>query len=289
MLLCCAVTNVVTAQVAIERPNFGIPTKIGPAYFGPNAFPVPDMLDGRTSSKLKVEMYGDCFLGTTTSSIKDDITTDLFLRVTIPLFTPKVNISVWMPIFEYFYTSSEVNAIRRLPFEDDLKGFSPGDVYISTNVLILNEKRHYCDLVARAALKTASANHFIKGRCYDAPGYFFDFALGRQIVNSRNHSLRAVLSCGFLCWQTDMGRQNDALMYGAQLSYRYRKVSFATEFGSYMGWERDGDHPKTLKTRLSYSFGKLSLNLSHQVGFADWPYHQIRLGATYAFDIFSDK
>ena len=52
------------------------------------------------------EMYGDCFLGTTTSSIKDDITTDLFLRVTIPLFTPKVNISVWMPIFEYFYTSS---------------------------------------------------------------------------------------------------------------------------------------------------------------------------------------
>ena len=89
-----------SAQTPIRRPDLSTKTKIAPAYFGPNAFPVPDMLDGRTSSELKIELYGDCFLGTTTTSVADDITTDLFARVTIPLFTPKANLTVYMPIFE---------------------------------------------------------------------------------------------------------------------------------------------------------------------------------------------
>ena len=80
----CVISN---AQTNIEQPNLGVPTKIAPAYFGPNAFPVPDMLDGRTSSELKLELYGDCFLGTTTGRVADDITGDLFAKLTIPLFT----------------------------------------------------------------------------------------------------------------------------------------------------------------------------------------------------------
>ena len=98
--------GVASGQTSIEQPNLSMPTKIGPAYFGPNAFPVPDMLDGRTSSQLKLELYGDCFLGTTTGNVADDITGDLFAKLTIPLFTPKANLTVWMPIFEYFYTSA---------------------------------------------------------------------------------------------------------------------------------------------------------------------------------------
>ena len=67
-----------TAQIDIVRPNFGVPTKISPAYFGPNAFPVPDMLDGRTSSELSIELYGDCFFGTLTERVADDVTWVLF-------------------------------------------------------------------------------------------------------------------------------------------------------------------------------------------------------------------
>ena len=43
------------AETNIVKPNLDIPTKIAPAYFGPNAFPVPDMLTGRTSSVWKLE------------------------------------------------------------------------------------------------------------------------------------------------------------------------------------------------------------------------------------------
>ena len=288
LLLAMALLSVcaVKAQTDIVKPNLGVPSKIGPAYFGPNAFPVPDMLDGRTSSQLKLGLYGDCFLGTTTGRVADDITGDLFAKLTIPLFTPKANLTVWMPIFEYFHTSSEVNALRRLPHTGDLKGMDSGDVYVSADIRILSQERHHIDITARAALKTASANQFSMGRCYDAPGYFFDAAIGRGFdFEGGKHNLRVAVSGGFLCWQTDNGRQNDAVMYGILLAYTVKNFTVDTCFGGYAGWEGDGDRPMTLKTNLAYRIGDLSLHLSHQVGFMDWPYHQIRIGASYAFDV----
>jgi hypothetical protein len=288
-----SVVGVAQAQTDIEKPNLRVPSKIGPAYFGPNAFPVPDMLDGRTSSKLKLELYGDCFLGTTTGRVADDVTGDLFAKLTIPLFTPKANLTVWMPIFEYFYTSPEVNALRRLPEPYDkeaLQGMDSGDIYVSADVRILSQERHHIDMAARAVLKTASANEYAKGRCYDAPGYFFDVAIGRGFdFKGSTHNLRVAVSGGFLCWQTDNGRQNDAVMYGAMIAYTYENFTIDTTFGGYVGWERDGDRPMTLKTNLSYRIGDLSLRVGHQVGFKDWPYYQIRIGATYAFDILSKR
>lgn len=282
--------GVAKAQTDIVDPDLGIASKIAPAYFGPNAFPVPDMLDGRTSSELKLELYGDCFLGTTTGRVSDDVTGDLFAKLTIPLFTHKANLTVWMPIFEYFYTSPEVNRMRRLPAPYDkepLRGMDSGDVYVSADIRILSQERHHLDMAFRAALKTASANEYAKGRAYDSPGYFFDLSLGRGFQLGKESNLRLALSTGFLCWQTDNGRQNDAVMYGALLAYTYKKFSIDTCFGGYSGWERDGDRPMTLKTNLSYHIGDFSVRVGHQVGFMDWPYHQIRVGASYKFNVLS--
>ena len=287
MLLCVGVAK---GETTIVNPDYDVPSKIAPAYFGPNAFPVPDMLDGRTSSKLKVEFYGDCFLGTTTGRVADDVTGDLFVKLTLPLFTPKANLTVWMPLFEAFHTSAELNALRRLPepyATSDLRGMDVGDVYVSTDVQILNQERHKVDMTARAALKTASANEFPKARCYDAPGYFFDVAVGRGFEFSEENNLRLAVSTGLLCWQTDNGRQNDAVMYGLLVAYTYKRFTIDTCFGGYAGWENDGDRPMTLKTNLSYRIGDWSVRVGHQVGFMDWPYHQIRVGATYSFDMLS--
>ena len=290
LLLLLSSVAVAVAQTEIVRPNLSIPSKIGPAYFGPNAFPVPDMLDGRTSSELKLELRGDCFLGTTTGNVADDITGDLFAKLTIPLFTSKANHTVWMPIFEYFYTSADVNALRRLPHSGDLQGMDSGDVYVSADIRLLSQERHYVDATARAVLKTASANCFAEGRCYDAPGYFFDVAVGHSFgFIGGNHYLRLAASGGFLCWQTDNGRQNDAVMYGAMLAYRLKRFSIDATLGGYIGWEGDGDRPMTLKTNLSYHIDNLTLRVGHQVGFKDWPYHQIHLGATYAFRVLQNK
>ena len=46
------------------------PTFVSPYYFGPNAFPIPDVLT-KTSDKLKIELAGDYYWG-------KNYTTDIF-------------------------------------------------------------------------------------------------------------------------------------------------------------------------------------------------------------------
>ena len=265
---------------------------MAPAYFGPNAFPVPDMLDGSTSGDLKVELYGDGFLCSMTSSPSDDITLDLFAKATIPLFSDRVNLVIWMPVVEWFRSGPAVNVQRRVQNPDRwISGIDSGDAYVSTDILILDERKTGCGLVLRAALKSASGNSFGTARVYDAPGYFFDIAAGRNIKVSADGKtvFRMALSTGFLCWQTANGRQNDAIMYGALASLKTGPFKAEVNYGGYVGWEQKGDRPMTLKTELSWSFGRCSLNAMYQVGFMDWPFHQIRLGATYSFPLTLQK
>lgn len=284
-LLLFIVCEIAGAQIPIDRLDLKQPTGIAPAYFGPNAFQVPDMLDGRTSDKFTIELYGDAFLGTVTSIPADDVTLDLFAKATIPLFTDRVNIVVWMPLVEWFRSGPEVNAYRRIIFPDRrISGVDFGDAYISTDIQILDERKRGCGMTFRAALKTASGNSFETARCYDSPGYFFDVSVGKDIYASADGRtvFRMAISTGFLCWQTATGRQNDAIMYGMMASLRSGAFMAEVDYGGYVGWESMGDRPMTLKTKLSWSIGRFSIKAMYQAGLADWPFHQVRLGAAYA-------
>ena len=240
VLLLFGMLGVSHAQTPILKPDLGVPTLVAPAYFGPNAFPVPDMLDGTTSSDLKVELYGDAFLCSMTSQPTDDITLDLFAKATIPLFTDRVNLVIWMPMVEWFRSGPAVNVMRRVQDPDRwISGVDSGDAYVSTDILILDERKRGCGLVLRAALKSASGNSFGTARVYDAPGYFFDVAVGRDVVKSADGKtvFRTALSTGFLCWQTANGRQNDAVMYGALASLKTGPFKAEVSYGGYVGWE----------------------------------------------------
>ena len=91
VLGCCGAR----AVVPITRPNLGEAPGIAPAYFGPNALPIPDMSDGRTESHLRLEIAGDGYFG-----YQCDRTADVFARAYIPLFTARVNLTLWMPVQE---------------------------------------------------------------------------------------------------------------------------------------------------------------------------------------------
>ncbi len=271
------------AQTSLEVPDLSIPTKIAPAYFGPNAFPVPDMLTGRTSSAWKLEAYIDNYISTT-YRWSEDYTASTFLRLTIPLFSDRANLVIWGPLTEYFHMGSDVCRMRRVNKEGPVSRFISGDIYISTDFMLLTQEKHGFDVEMRAALKSASGNDFANARYYDSAGYFFDAAVGRNItIIPEESELRLAASGGFLCWQTANGRQNDAVMYGVSASYRYRWLKIDAEYGGYFGWEKDGDAPMTLKTRISGTAGKIDIILGHQVGLADWPFHQLRVGVAVKF------
>lgn len=269
-------------HASVPPVDYYTPTGVAPAFFGPNAFPVPDMLSEGTSSSFRFETYADSYWGTAVEG--QDYTADLFMRLAIPCFTPRVNFVMWGALAEYCLSGPEANAYRGVSSDGTLKDCYAGDFYMSADVMVLVQENCGVDLTARMALKTASGHRFHYSRYYDSPGYFFDASLGRSIyLSDERVRLRFALSTGFLCWQTDVRRQNDAVMYGIHASVSAGRLKASAEYGGYVGWERYGDAPMTLKSSLSYGFGSLVLRLQHQAGLADWPFHQIRFGAEYSF------
>jgi hypothetical protein len=97
--------------------------------------------------------------------------------------------------------------------------------------------------------------------------------------------MRVAGSAGFLCWQTAAARQNDAVMYGLQLLLKYDYISLQTTWGGYVGWERYGDAPMSLKLKASGHIKNFEPFVQYQWGIQDYPYHQLRIGLAYHFDI----
>lgn len=271
-----------SGQTQLSVSSLAVPTKVSPGYFGPNAFPVPDMSDGRTSPDFKVEMYSDNHFGTMTGNGLEDFTSSLFLRLSIPLFTPRVNLVLWGGVLEYYNVSEQTNDLRRVAKGKPLHQTIGGDIYVSTDIMVFTQEKNYVDLTIRAALKSASGGNFEEARYYDCPGYFFDAAIGRDFHFGEKNIIRTSLSTGFLCWQTDNGRQNDAVMYGIRVAYSRGPFSISSDFGGYAGWENDGDCPMTIKTRVSWTLKPVTFVAGYQYGFIDWPFHQARLGVSVA-------
>lgn len=255
------------------HPDLSQATGIAPAYFGPNAFPIPDMSDGETYDHLQLEVAADGYFG-----FKGTRTADLFARVHIPLFTRWANLSVWMPVYEWYA-------------QDDGRGSGAGDVYLSTDIQVLHghwfkspQAQYIPHITVRAGMKTASGGQYERRRHYDSPGYFFDLSIGESLPIGPV-SLRLAGSAGFLCWQTDNGRQNDAVMYGLQAALRYEFVSLQATWGGYAGWEKHGDAPMSIKIRAAGYVKGFEPFVQYQYGIHDYPFHHLRIGLAYNIDV----
>jgi hypothetical protein len=281
-------------MVPIVSPYLGEPTGIAPAYFGPNAFPVPDMLDGRVQNHLRVEIAGDSYWG-----FQGDKTADAFARVFIPLFTDRVNLTIWMPVMEWYEMTPERQRVCRLQDSVIIAGQGAGDAYFSTDIQILCDKKWAPDIALRAACKSASGGQYGWARHYDCPGYFFDLSLGKSWYLGERQSgdkargegveLRVAGSAGFLCWQTDNGRQNDAVLYGLQLLLKSQYVSLRTTWSGYVGWENMGDRPMVIKGRLSGHAMGFEPYVEYQYGIKDYPFHMVRVGMAYDIVVLKKK
>ncbi len=283
LIVCLASCLAALAEVPPVYPKLSENTGIAPAFFGPNALPVPDMLDGRTQENLRVELAADGFFG-----FEKDKTADLYARVYVPLWTPRVNLTVWMPIMEWYSMTPERQRTCRLQDTLTLAGHEAGDLYVSMDIQILKARKFTPDIAFRAAFKTASGGSFDKARYFDNPAYWFDLAVGKSLT-VKSWELRLAGSLGFLCWQTDNGRQNDALMYGVQVLAKSEYVGVRATWGGYMGWEKYGDRPMTVKVQVSGYAKGFEPFVAYQYGIKDYPFHQIRVGLAYNIDILKKK
>ena len=283
----------VSAQTSLERGDRRTSTLISPYYFGPNAFPVPDMSDGTVCKELRIEIDGEYQPG-----YRGDKTEDIFIRANIPLFSDRVNLSLWMTAIEWYRNSDrsieECRLTDAVDKYDIRSGHQTGDVYVSTDIMVLPEGIRCPSMTIRAVLKSASDDGWHLGRFYDSPGYFFDGTVGKSFrLCSDDLSLRLAARGGFLCWQTDNGRQNDAVMYGLMARLNVNTFFISASWCGYNGWEHNCGHngelakdrPMVLRSEIGFRKDNLELGASYQYGVRDFPYHRIRAGIIWYHDI----
>ena len=271
-------------QVPVEESKYAV-SKIAPKYFGPYAFPVPDMLDARISDKLLAGVSMDFVTGTLAGNDAKDRTKAPTFRLSIPMWTDRVALSVWGEIFEWYEDTPKTREMRRVDPGLQLKRYDAGNIYFSFDILALREKKFIPSVTLRAAMQTASGDDYEYAHHYDAPGYFFDAAVGKSFKTGKLGSIRVSASSGLLCWQVDRGRQNDALMLATQLSYNHKYFDAIVSYAQYSGREMDGDRPKVVKARLDARIGRFIPFVYVQHGFEDWPFTMFRFGVEVSFDI----
>jgi len=258
-------------------------TNISPAWFGPNAFQVPQMNDAaKTSSNLTALLAGDYIAGRTGEK---DNTADIYLELHIPLFTDRVNLSVWGALHEWYNQSDDVLRYRGIPTGEGLgKGDKSGTLFLSTDIQVVKEKQYCPSFLLRLGLRTASENmSFPAKRGYDCAGYFFDLNLGKSFG-----AFGVAASTGFLCWQTGMGEQNDAIQFGVKANYANPDILRAgVQYGGYYGWRKDGDFPRVLYLHMDFGPQKWYVKpyFLYQHGFHDWPFDLFRLGIKADIDV----
>ena len=261
----------------------GDPSGTAPYFFGPSAFPIPDMLKD-TQAYPTVELNGDYSWGHIAPTTDRAVTMGFAVR--LPLWTDRVNLSVYCQIHEWYWDTPEARAARRVDPKYPLKGNCAGDVYVTADIRVLNERKYIPALTLRAALKTASGDDYEKARFFDAPGYHFDICATKTFAFRTNEffkSVKASFNFGFLCWQTDIGCQNDAWMVAGSVELDTEYANLSVDCGGYYGREKFYDSPTSVKVKLDIvPGGMITPFVYYQKGIKDWPFDQVKVGVRYS-------
>lgn len=247
---------------------------IAPAFFGPNAFKVPEIHFGKTSEDFLYE-FGSSLYKTRDFSLTEDFNADVFFKLTAPLFSKRVNLTIYGEAMDIYENSLEANSIRGLSVPT--KGHEFGEIYIGTEIWLLSQEKNNVNITMRSVLKSAAGGSAVKRRYYDSPGYFFDLIVGKEYMISDKAFVNLAATSGFLCWQTSLCGQNDAVMYGLAANCRVNDVELKAHWGGYVGWRKENDCPMTLRADFLLHRKFCDFRLHYQKGLIDWPYSHIAL------------
>lgn len=265
--------------------------KYAPAWFGPNANPVPEFTDGRIPAKTSISLMGDYYFG------YGDETKNGYFKIEIPLVAERVSFKIWSTVFEHYKVTPELSDYRQM--NGNLSGKSNGDFYVQTRISLLKEKKYAPAIILNSTLKTASGTNFNERRYFDTPGYYFDVEFAKSVYTKWKfiNELRAVGNLGFLCWETTGSRQNDAPMYGVKIIAGNQNWELDNTLSGYWGWMHTsatygadyGDAPLVYAAKLTIMKSKIDYFAQYQYGINDFPYHQLRLGISFPIEKLTPK
>jgi len=240
-----------------------------PRYFGPNAFPFPELRNGYLSKNIELEIRGQY------SVYEGDEATDIYARFFVPVAKGRAGFEMSYIFYEYYYMTQET-ADERHAAGRSWKYGAHGDIIISSLYQLLPNNK-WVDMLLEASMKTASGNRIYDARYTDAVTYWFDFNAGFNLfksADSKSH-LRLQGFGGFYCWMTNnlSQRQNDAYLYSAGLNGKLKNVTVQADFFGFHGYLNNGDRPFVLRTKLNYEYKKNILSFRFKHGIKDYFYN----------------
>ena len=245
-----------------------------PRYFGPNAFPLPDLHGGRLGTRWEIEVRGEYHYYT------GDRTKDLFARLYIPVANGKAGVEIRGVGLETYQTDDETRDERHA-YANQPPITCKGDIIITSFYQVLQSDK-WCDITVSGSLKTASGNRLCDARYTDAASYWLEATAGRNLFQTADKTItfRMQGMFGFYCWMTNdiVHRQNDALLYGFGGSLNIRNLSLDANWSGFHGYEDNGDKPLTFRSKLNYEYKKNILSLRYNHGIRDFLHDTYSVG-----------
>ncbi|MEN7547427.1 hypothetical protein AAG747_05890 [Rapidithrix thailandica] len=252
---------------------------LSPGYMGPNALPVPKVFTDTLHPHFQIET------GVEGHFSKGDNTRNVYTNVYLPIASDKVGLEFFVIPVEY-YRMDTLTRDKRRSRDFDGRGYSQGDIYVTTYVQLLKNHKYWPNLLLSIGIKTASGSNLKAARFTDTPGYFFDVTFSKKIKNKYwgIKYLVPIVKVGFYAWQTNRNDylQDDAVVYGIGFKSGHKFLELESILAGYYGYIGNGDQPMvyrlTLRTQLKSMF---NFQVRGQLGLEDYNYTSIRISTLF--------
>ncbi|MDP2339264.1 MAG: hypothetical protein Q8N05_22955 [Bacteroidota bacterium] len=253
-------------------PGWRTMIHITPGYLGPNALPVPNVKKGVVTAGANLEFGLDFHFK------EGDPTQDIFAKYYRSFADNKIAIELYGVAMEH-YAMSDYIRDERIARDFDGKGIAVGDLYFSTLVQLVKDRK-FPDTMLRMAGRTASGGHLDAARYSDSPGYFFDLSFSKEYAGrNETMSFMPFASFGFYSWQTndELNLQNDTYMYGVGADLKGAGWIISNSLSGYSGYKKERDKPMVYSIDLQHKVKNNSIRLQYLHGLRDWTYRTVKL------------
>ena len=268
--------------------------QIAPAKMGPNALPVPLMDYALIGDESKLE------LGAHYHQMEGDTAINSYFSWKWNIAPGRAIVEFWCQPSETFHMTNDVRDFRQVWYDDEGWITEVGDLWISTYIQILKDKKYLPDLTINYTCKTTTgSNH--NARYTDANLNYFYLAAGKSFLPDSKiiDEIRTAAFLGFYVWQTNKVEmaQDEGPVFEFGLQLRKGAYSWFNEFGGYSGYDaykfmnrylgegtvKGYNDPLIFRTRFEKAGEKFNYTLEYQTGFRDYNYQTFRLGVIYHF------
>jgi hypothetical protein len=268
--------------------------QIAPGKLGPNALSVPYMDYARVGKENKIET------GVHYHYMTGDTAVNSFISFYWAIAPGRAAIEIWGQPSETFHMTNAVRDDRQIYYDDTGWITQAGDLFLSTYIQLLKEKKWIPGVSVSYTLKTTTGSNK-HGRYTDAEMNNFYLAAGKSFCFEKGFidEIRIAGLLGFYVWQTNKVEmsQDEGRLFETAIQIRKETYNLFAEFGGYWGWDayeyidnlsgldqiQGNNDPLIFRTRFEKTGKHVDFSLEYQTGFRDYHYQTFRLGVIYHF------